>query len=544
MAEIKKVFNASSLPIAFSRGNPIPMDKSSVWYSRADMENYAKTGATAYVGQILALVDDINNTSTAYIITDTAGTLKEVGSATVGDNKTIVLNDGALSLKNWGVEYYRWVDAAGEEGQEGYVAGHHEKQVVDETHPWIAGLEPKAIAGTDGTFEIAWYQPSTTTVEGLNSTVSSLQTSVNEINSALGNAETADTIRGDIKANSDALATKLALAGGTMTGDIILTDGGKAISDTAVAGLIASAGHIKRTIVEVLPEASEADTNTVYMVKDPTITSGDAYNDYMLIDGALVQVGGTSVDLSGYAQLGNGTATNGTLVVFDQNGKLISSTTTVGEIKSDIMEDVNSNLNGKVDKVEGKSLIDDTLISKVSGLANIKSIGANLTLSEEGVLSGNEAYVLPTATAEVLGGVKIGNGLAATTEGIASVKVNADKANGLVVDADGLSLALASDTAAGAMSSAEHTKLANLVEGAQANKVEGALLGEVAAIIDENKNIVIPIATQTALGLVKGSTEDNEITIQDNGEMALNRVSVEKLFVPEGSELIINGGNA
>ena len=116
MAEIKKVFNASSLPIAFSRGNPIPIDKSSVWYSKTDMENYAKTGATAYVGQILALVDDVNNTSTAYIITDTTGTLKEVGSATVGDNKTIVLNDGALSLKNWGVEYYRWVDAVGEEG--------------------------------------------------------------------------------------------------------------------------------------------------------------------------------------------------------------------------------------------------------------------------------------------------------------------------------------------------------------------------------------------------------------------------------------------
>ena len=40
MAEIKKVFNASSLPIAFSRGNPIPIDKSSVWYSKTDMENY------------------------------------------------------------------------------------------------------------------------------------------------------------------------------------------------------------------------------------------------------------------------------------------------------------------------------------------------------------------------------------------------------------------------------------------------------------------------------------------------------------------------
>lgn len=533
MAEIKKVFNASSLPIAFSRGNPIPIDKSSVWYSKTDMENYAKTGATAYVGQILALVDDVNNTSTAYIITDTTGALKEVGSATVGDNKTIVLNDGALSLKNWGVEYYRWVDAVGEEGQEGYVAGHHEKQIVDETHPWIAGLEPKAIAGTDGTFEIAWYQPSTTTIEGLNSALGSLQTSVNEINSALGNAETVGTIRGDIKANNDALATKLALAGGTMTGDIILTDGGKAISDTAVAGLIASAGHIKRTIVEVLPEASTADANTVYMVKDATVTSGDAYNDYMLIDGALVQVGGTSVDLSGYAT---------TEAVSEVQ-------TALNNHKADttlhITNEERSAWNNKVDKAEGKSLVADEQITKLSGLANIKTIGKNLSLSEDGVLAAlAEQYTLPAATASDLGGVKKGDGLSITTEGVLAVQLNTEKANGLAVSTDGLELALASDTTAGAMSAAEHVKLANLVENAQANIIEGALLGTVAATIDENKNLVIPVATETALGLVKGSKEDNEITIQGNGEMEVNRLSVGKLFVPENEEFIINGGNA
>lgn len=523
MAEIKKVFNASSLPIAFSRGNPIPIDKSSVWYSKTDMENYAKTGATAYVGQILALVDDVNNTSTAYIITDTAGTLKEVGSATVGDNKTIVLNDGALSLKNWGVEYYRWIDAVGEEGQEGYVAGHHEKQIVDETHPWIAGLEPKAIAGTDGTFEIAWYQPSTTTIEGLSSTVSSLRTSVETIQQTIGGVDTEGTILNE-------LAGKLALAGGTMTGDIILTDGGKAISDTAVAGLIASAGHIKRTIVEVLPEASAADANTVYMIKDATVTSGDAYNDYMLIDGALVQVGGTSVDLNGYAT---------TEAVSEVQ-------TALNNHKADttlhITSEERSAWNNKVDKAEGKSLVADEQITKLSGLANIKTVGKNLSLSEDGVLAA--LINLPAATASDLGGVKKGDGLSITTEGVLAVQLNTEKANGLAVSADGLELALASNTTAGAMSAAEHVKLANLVENAQANIIEGALLGTVAATIDENKNLVIPVATETTLGLVKGSKEDNEITIQGNGEMEVNRLSVGKLFVPENEEFIINGGNA
>ena len=122
MAVINKTIAASSLPITFNRGNPVPLDKSAVWYSLDELKTYAKSGATAYVGQILAYVDEANNKSTAYIILDTAGTLQEVGSATVGDDKTITLEAGKLKMKNWGIEYYKWVDAVGEVGQAGYVA--------------------------------------------------------------------------------------------------------------------------------------------------------------------------------------------------------------------------------------------------------------------------------------------------------------------------------------------------------------------------------------------------------------------------------------
>ena len=69
-----------------------------------------------------------------YSIVDTAGTLQEVGSATMGDDASIVLTNSTLSLKNWGARYYRWVDGEGE------AAGRYELQVVDDTHPWRAGL--------------------------------------------------------------------------------------------------------------------------------------------------------------------------------------------------------------------------------------------------------------------------------------------------------------------------------------------------------------------------------------------------------------------
>lgn len=214
MAVIQKEFNYMAFPQSFSRGNPIPLDKSSLWFSMEEMSNYSKTDATAYVGQILTLVNEADNSATAYIISNSAGDLVEVGAATLGDNKTITLDEnGVLSLKNWGKEYYRWVDAVGEEGQEGYVAAHHEKQLVDETHPWIAGLEPKSVAGTDGTFEIAWYQPSTTTVEDLSSAVNSLQTSVETIQQTIGGVDTvvdrANTAAENAQTVADTVQAKL-----------------------------------------------------------------------------------------------------------------------------------------------------------------------------------------------------------------------------------------------------------------------------------------------------------------------------------------------
>lgn len=51
----------------------------------------------------------------------------------------------------------------------------------------------------------------------------------------------------------------------------------------------------------------------------------------------------------------------------------------------------------------------------------------------------------------------------------------------------------------------------------------------------------IPIA-ENVLGLVKGIEEDDKIKVEPDGTMSLTRISTNKLYVPEGSELILNGG--
>lgn len=82
MAIIKKDGNFMGLPMNIQRGNPIPLDDSSVYYDKTTMENYAKSGVTAYVGQIITLVNETAKTCEAYMIANEAGTLVKLASTT------------------------------------------------------------------------------------------------------------------------------------------------------------------------------------------------------------------------------------------------------------------------------------------------------------------------------------------------------------------------------------------------------------------------------------------------------------------------------
>lgn len=82
MAVIKKDGGNMALPIAIKRGNPIALDTTSVWYNKTEMETYATSGATAYVGQSVVFVDEENSTVEAYVIANTAGTLVKLASTT------------------------------------------------------------------------------------------------------------------------------------------------------------------------------------------------------------------------------------------------------------------------------------------------------------------------------------------------------------------------------------------------------------------------------------------------------------------------------
>ena len=91
MATIMNDAAYMGFPLSIKRGNPAPVDTTAVWYDKTELETYAASGATAYVGQILTLVAD--GKAEAYMISNEAGTLVKLAQTTAsGDLATDVAN--------------------------------------------------------------------------------------------------------------------------------------------------------------------------------------------------------------------------------------------------------------------------------------------------------------------------------------------------------------------------------------------------------------------------------------------------------------------
>ena len=105
----------------------------------------------------------------------------------------------------------------------------------------------------------------------------------------------------ELQANIDKKANKATTLAGYGIADAYTKDE----ANTAIAAAVANAHHLKREIVSVLPEVSEANEDTIYMVPDAgnTDTAGpnkSVYTEYMLVNGAFERIGTSDVDLSNY----------------------------------------------------------------------------------------------------------------------------------------------------------------------------------------------------------------------------------------------------
>ena len=292
------------LPLNIRRGNPNPLDNSSVWSSYAEAVNYATTDTTAYVGQILSVInlDDKKAVTSVdvYKINNEAGELKLVGTVPLGDDKTIsVATDGKISL--YGIT-----------------------SITDNTKRYQPVLENGVLT---------WVEISTTTVEGLDASLKALDKEVDDLAGRVGATETAigdekGGLIADVAANNKAISenagniTKVTTQANTNKGDIDTlknTTSGhntrieateealksiytKTETDAKIAEEIGKQAHFTSKVVTSTTEMTSA--TTLYLIKKTGVTGSDIYEEYLVIDGTPTLIGDTSTDLSGYVTTG------------------------------------------------------------------------------------------------------------------------------------------------------------------------------------------------------------------------------------------------
>lgn len=210
------------------------------------------------------------------------------------------------------------------------------KAVVDYVASQVAGLDVGALKGRVDTLEdeMDTAQSDITTIKGQITTINgegegSIKKALSDAKAytdsvASGKADVEHTHEiADVNGLQDALDGKAnaththttaqvdgldaALAGKadkatTLAGYGITDAYTKGETDSAIAAAVAAAPHLKRTIVEQLPEVEEADENTIYMVGTGAGSEDSAYEEYMVINGAFEKIGSSEVDLTNYAE--------------------------------------------------------------------------------------------------------------------------------------------------------------------------------------------------------------------------------------------------
>lgn len=351
MASYTDIANTLSFAVSFKPSSAFPIDARTMFGSKAAAEAAAATAVNAgssesiyYFGMPLTVFD--NDEATMYVINGD-GTLKEVGKATYGDNKSIVMNSdtGALSLKSFGEEYFAYHAADHVlEGSYTYPDGmpvtaipgdfvqvdsvwymYNGNAWVTGSTPksspyyelvsgWKEGLEPKVTGNPVSGYSLAWYEPSTTTVEGLSSAIGSLQSSFTQLGqevTAMNNKVDSNTtaieilnsdssVEGSIaKQVADGIATVVAESPEKFDNLKKISDWISTHTDDAAdmnSNIAANTTAIKalETLVGPLPEDAQATTVIGYIaeaINKMAVTSVTAgANGHILVNGNDVKV--------------------------------------------------------------------------------------------------------------------------------------------------------------------------------------------------------------------------------------------------------------
>lgn len=481
--------NYASLGVNLNRQLSGPLDISTVFNSQVDLTYYLtggtgdKTGVSEYwaslpatypyAGQIVALATDAG-VNVLVIKESASGFVTEpISAETAVDGEVITYNaDKELTLVGF-------ADAA--------TGARLQKSATGVE--WV-------VPGSGGTMTDAEVQQA---INDLNRDVTNLGTNLDAVEKIVGKESTGEGVPSTgLIARVEALETQDGVLAGKIGAlETSLTNVyTKTETDTAIAEAIAAVDHLSREIVQTLPE--NASENVIYMVLRGDGTGQDVYNEYMYINGTWEIIGDTSVDLTDYAKKEDivvksvstdFTVTEAGQLTLNANAKPEIDGSNISNIAISNVTGLQTALDSKVAAEEGKSLISETLITKVENLAEIKSVSNEFTLTD-GELSVNA--------------------------------IAADKITGLPA----------------ALADIETLK------GAQSSYVKSVAINGTALTLSAEQGVNIPVATDSVLGVVKSASGDNKVAVATDGTMSVASVNITSLSQNKGEWLEINGGGA
>lgn len=452
MASYPGMTNFVEFAVGLKPSGAFPLDPRTMFGSYQEAAAAAATAAVTgseeakstnyYIGQTISVFE---NDVVGFYQIQADKTLKAVGATVAGDNKTIVANEGVVSLKNFGTKYYAYkaadnILASGDytypdnmpEGVDGaYVSvadvwyvytdgawattdvtpSSTEKHI--ETEGWKAGLTPQVVQTAEG-YELAWYEPSSTTMEGVTQALAAVQASVEAIDEKVDIVDERLTKAiGD--ENARALAAEEAL-NTKVTGNTqaIAVLNGDATTDGSVLNTISNElaallnNDTSINSIQALVDWADEHAEDYLELQQNVNANAKAIEELEAIVGALPE-GTQATDVIGYIQeMVKSEETRAMAAeqdLQDQIDSIKNTTDSVGTAATLNKEDVATAEQGKL----AESAVQDVVASQTNG--NILVDGDEVTV-----------YTLPKANVTTLGGIKVdGTSITTNDEGVASV---------------------------------------------------------------------------------------------------------------------------
>lgn len=446
MAVINKDIAYMALPLSIRRGNPFPIDEYSVWYDMGELTTYATTSPVAYVGQIVTLVNEEESTVEAYMIQNIAGNLMKLASTTASGD----LTEDVLELQG---KVSNLEAAVGTKGDDSGITAND---------LWAAIKEVKAA-----------YEAADTT-----------------INEKFGNYYNKTETEGKIDEKINV-----------------------AISTTyRAAGAIA---------FESLPELGASEEGKVYNITNEFTTTAN------FVEGA-----------------GKKYPVGTNVVCIDVGADEYKWDVLAGFVDTSALatkQELTEGLETKVDKVAGSSLVADTLIAKLTGMAEIKSVKED----ELSIASDTKQLSILAITQDKV------TGLSDSLDN----KVNVEAGKSLVEDTlitkltgmaeiKGVSeeLEIGADDKILSIKAIDQSKVTGLTD-ALAGKIHEVKVNEVPLLASDG-SVNIGLATSSAAGVVMGSDAENKVKVDADGTMEVNSLNINKLVQSAEDVLVLDGGDA